>query len=93
MTANFLMKMVAMCVVSSFIENKLHSDKQALVPTIIDFKQIQLCLYDCRLHVLLISTPKLLSTKNGLSRSAMLFLWLTINTRYENVVVFDLHFI
>jgi len=77
-----LPQVVATCVVSSFIENKLHSDEQALVPTIlIDFKQFRLCLYDCRLNVLLISRPKLLSTKNGLSRSAMLFLWLTINTR------------
>ena len=72
-------QVVATCVVSSFTETKLHPDKQALVPTIlIDLNKFRVCLYDFRL---LISTPKLLSTKNILSRSAMLFLWLTINHR------------
>ena len=81
-SAENLGQVVAMCAVSSFTENKLHPDKQALVPTIlIDLNQFRVCLYDCRLDVLLISTPKLLSTKNRLSRSAMLFLWLTINHR------------
>lgn len=41
-----LPQVVAMCVVSSFIENKLHPDEQALVPTIlIDFEQFRLCLH------------------------------------------------
>ncbi len=81
-SAENLGQVVSTCVVSSFTENKLHPDKQALVPTIlIDLNQFRVCLYDCRLDVLLISTPKLLSTKNRLSRSAMLFLWLTINHR------------
>ena len=77
-----LAQVVATCVVSSFTENKLHPHTQTLLPTIlIDLKQFWVCLYDCRLDVLLISEPKLLSTKGGLSRSAMLFLWLTINHR------------
>ena len=75
-----LAQVVATCVVSSFTENKLHPDKQSLVPTIlIDLKKLQVCLYDCKLDILLISTPKNLTTKQSISRSAMLFLWLTIN--------------
>ena len=77
-----LAQVVATCVISSFTEKKLHPTQQALVPTVlIDLSGYQVCLYDCVLDVLLISTPKSLSNKNGLSRSALLLLWLTINHR------------
>ena len=77
-------QVVATCVVASFTEQKLHPNLQTLVPTIlIDVNRCCVCLYDCRLDVLLISAPKAVAkaTKDGLSRSAMLFLWLTINHR------------
>ena len=77
-----LSQVVATSVVSSFTESKLHPGKQPLVLTIlINLTQIQVCFYDCRLDVLLISRPKLLTNNGGLSRSAVLFLWLAINHR------------
>ena len=52
-------QLVATSVVSSFTESQLHPDQQALVPTIwVDLKQIRVCLYDCKLDVLLISKQK-----------------------------------
>ena len=73
---------VATCVISSFTENALHPDKPALVPTIlIDEKNFQVCLYECTKDVLLISNPKLLSTKGGLSQSGMALLWAVVNHR------------
>lgn len=81
-TTENMAQVVATCVVSSFTESRCHPDKPAAVPTVlITLKQFQVCLYDCRLDVLLISTPKPLLNNNRLSRSALLFLWLAINHR------------
>ena len=77
-------QMVSTCVVSSFIENNLHSNYPSIVPTIlIDVKRFMVCLYDCNEDVLLISRPVQLQSKRrqALSRSAVLFLWLVINHR------------
>ena len=55
-------QLVATSVVSSFTESRLHLDQQPLVPTIlVDLTQIRVCFYDCKLDVLLISEPKLLT--------------------------------
>ena len=57
-------QLVATSVVSSFTESRLHPDQQPLVPTIlVDLTQIRVCFYDCKLDVLLISEPKLLTNK------------------------------
>ena len=70
------------CVVASFTETSLHSEQQGLVPTLlIDDKQFRVCLYDSEKDVLLLSDPKPLATKGGLSRSAMTLLWLVFNHR------------
>lgn len=73
---------IATCVVSSFTERCLHPRKQVVVPSILIARnQFRVCLYDCKRDVLLISEPKLLATKEQLSRSAVAFLWLVINHR------------
>jgi len=77
-------QMVSTCVVSSFIENNLHSNYPSIVPTIlIDVNSFMVCLYDCNEDVLLISRPVQLKSKRRdvLSRTAVLFLWLVINHR------------
>ena len=81
-SASNLPQVIATTVVASFTHKKRHSSQQALVPAIlIDLKMCQVCLYDCELDILLISASKSLGNKERLSRSAMLFLWLTINHR------------
>lgn len=65
-SASNLGQVVATCVVSSFTESNLHPTQQALVPAIlIDLRGYQVCLYDCVLDILLISTTKSLSGKKG----------------------------
>jgi hypothetical protein len=80
--ASNLPQTIATCVISSFTERSLHPHKQIVVPTILMAReQFRVCLYDCERDVLLISEPKLLATKEQLSRSAVAFLWLVINHR------------
>ena len=79
-----LSQLVATCVVSSFIENKLHRNLPSAVPSIlIDPTGFRVCFYDCQNDLLLISGKKSLQSqgREGLSRSAVLFLWLIINHR------------
>lgn len=55
---------VGTCVVAPFTGKGCHPEHKALVPTaLIDEKQFRICLYDCDKDVLLISTSKLLATK------------------------------
>lgn len=80
--AKSIPKLVSACVVSSFTLHKLHPHMNPLVPSIlIDNNSFQVCLYDCVKDILLISEPKNLSTKEGLSRSGLLFLWIVLNHR------------
>jgi len=79
-----LPQLVATCVTSSFTENKLHVDLPSAVPTIlIDPTGFRVCFYDCKRDLLLISERKSIkaSKQDRMSRSAVLFLWLTINHR------------
>ena len=73
---------IGTCVVSSFTEKALHSNIKALVPTLlIDQCQYRVCLFDSSTDILLISNPKSLTTKGGLSRSGMTLLWMSLNHR------------
>ena len=77
-----LPQLVSTNVISSFTEKSLHPKKPALVPTIlIDGKLFRVSLYDSEKDVLLISEKKLLTTKGGLSQSAMALLWVVLNHR------------
>lgn len=79
---------VATCVVSSFTERNNHPLNNSAVPVILFARdQFRVILYDCVKDVLLISEPKLLSTKQQLSRSASALLWLVINHRYVNTLI------
>ena len=73
---------IGTCVVSSFTEKALHPNSKALVPTIlIDQGHFRVCLFDSSTDILLISNPKSLTTKGGLSQSGMTLLWLSLNHR------------
>ena len=77
-----LAQLVATCVVNSFLERNLHPDVNPMVPTILfNRTAFLICLFDCKNDVLLISDPKLLSTRGGISRTAVLLLWLVVNHR------------
>ena len=80
--SSFLPQTIATCVVSSFTERNLHPRKPSIVPTILLARnQFRVCLYDCVTDALLISEPKPMATKGGLSRSTVAFQWLVINHR------------
>ena len=67
-----LPQLVAMNVVSSFIEHNLHPDKLAIVPSILICKHhFKVSLYHCERDLLLLSDDVSLSTKGHLSRSAI----------------------
>ena len=77
-----LAQLAATCVVNSFLERNLHPDVNPMVPTILfNRKAFLICLFDCKNDVLLISDPKLLSTRGGISRTGVLLLWLVVNHR------------
>ena len=78
-----LPQVVAMNVVSSFTEHKLHPDKIAMVPSIlINNHSFRVCLYHCERDILLISNEVSLSTGDHLSQSAMALLWAVLNHRH-----------
>ena len=78
-----LSQLVPTCVVSSFTKSKKHPHLNPLVPTLLVNKTaFRVCMYDCENDVLLLSEPKLFtSPKGGISRTALLILWLVINHR------------
>ena len=77
-----LPQLVSTCVVNSFTEARLNPKLNPVVPTILfDRFTFMICLYDCLNDILLISDPRPLTTKHGISRTAMLLLWLTVNHR------------
>ena len=75
-------KVVAICVVSSFMEKSLHPDKPGVVPTIlIDRKGFRVCFYDCERDILLLSNTVPLSADGHLSPCGVVFLWAVLNHR------------
>ena len=77
-----LPQLVSTCVVNSFTEARLNPKLNPVVPTILfDRFTFKICLYDFLNDILLISDPRPLTTKHGISRTAMLLLWLTVNHR------------
>ena len=75
-------QLVATCVVTSFTEANLNPELDPVVPTILfNRSSYRICLYDCQNDVLLLSEPKNLTTRGGLSRTGALLLWLTVNHR------------
>ena len=75
-------QLVKTCVVNAFTEANLNPDLDPVVPTILfNRSSYRLCLYDCQNDVLLLSEPKNLTTRGGLSRTGALLLWLTVNHR------------
>ena len=77
----YIRQLVSTCVSYSFMEHALHPSKNPLVPTIIDImdpKTVQVCLYDCKHDVLVVSESKDLCNKERLSCTGCFFsLWLT----------------
>lgn len=70
------------CVVNSFIENNLHPNLNPMVPSILFNKTaFRIGFYNCVEDVLLISEPRALTTNNGISKTAVLLLWLVVNHR------------
>lgn len=77
-----LPRLVSTCVVNSFTEAGLHPKLNPVVPTILFNRfTFKICLYDGVNDILLISNPRPLTTAHGISRTAMLILWLTVNHR------------
>ena len=77
-------QLVATCVVNSFTEANLNPGLNPVTPTILfNRSSYRICLYDCNNDVLLLSEPKNLTTRGGLSRTGALLLWLTVNHRYD----------
>ena len=75
-------QLVATCVVNSFTEANLNPGLNPVTPTILfNRSSYRICLYDCKKDVLLLSEPKNLTTRGGLSRTSALLLWLTVNHR------------
>lgn len=73
---------IGTCVVSSFTEKACHPAMKAMVPTIlIDDAEFRIVLYDCNHDVLLLSESKAISTKGGISKSAVTLLWSVLNHR------------
>lgn len=79
--ANFL-QFVSTTVVNSFTEARLHPELNPVVPTILfDQFAFKICPSDCLNDILLTSDPRPLTIKQGISRTAILLLWLTVNHR------------
>ena len=77
-------QLVATCVVNSFTEANLNPELNPVIPTILfNRNSYRICLYNCENDVLLLSEPKNLTTRGGLSRTGALLLWLTVNHRYD----------
>lgn len=77
-----LSQAIGTCVVSSFTEKACHPAMKAMVPTIlIDDAEFHIVLYDCNHDVLLLSESKAISTKGGISKSAVTLLWSVLNHR------------
>lgn len=76
-------QLVGTCVVESFIEKSLHPTLNTAIPTILFNKMaFVICLYDLKNDILLLSQPRqLLNKDGGISRTAVLLLWITVHHR------------
>ena len=77
-----LPQLVAMNVVSAFIEHSLHPGLNPMVPSILIGKnRFRVSLYHCEKDILLLSGEVSLSTGSFLSQSAVVLLWAVLNHR------------
>ena len=75
-------QLVAMNIVSSFIENSLHKDLNSAVPTLlINNRYFYVSIYNCQTDLLLISNKIALKDEGTIISEGILMLWITINHR------------
>lgn len=76
-------QLVATTVISSFVENCRHPDANPLVPGIMmNTKSIRVCLYNCKVDILLISEEvDIVNSDHTINRAGIVFLWLFLNHR------------
>ena len=76
-------QLVGTCVVSAFIEKNNDSTLTSPVPTILFNKHtFVICLYEVNFDILMVSTPRqLFNPDGGISRTAVLLLWIAVHHR------------